>query len=238
MSIDFIIFFKFNKKNDIIIFKANFKKYLLLKIPMELPVCAYTSFIHHTLKSFQKYSYDLQELEDSTEEMNYFGSNLLSYLALQIKIQIQEKYLLLFKKEFLHDVDVDDLYINGGFSNRRSYKDPKNDPRFYQGELCPLNYRGPCDHCGESYSFSSFTVEKDIKIRFLIDPKSNKKFKCYIKEGTELRRWANYCSGTCAGVTFGCTDRTATHYRCSKMEYIFSDANLKLDKLCEINRIL
>jgi hypothetical protein len=201
---------------------------------MELPVNAYTSFIHHTLKSIKIYNDALQELEDSTEEMNYYGSSLLSYLALQIKIEIEENYLVLFEKDFLHDVDVYKLYINGEFNNRHSCKDPKSDPRFYQGELCPLNYRGPCDHCGECDFFSSFIIEKDIKVRFLIDPKSNKKFKCYIKKGTELRRWANYCSGTCAGVTFGCTDRTANHYLDPRIRCVFDDANLKLGVLCSL----
>ena len=196
---------------------------------LQLPVCAYTYFMHHTLKSIRKYNHDLQELEDSTEEMNYFGSNLLSYLALQTKIQIEENYLVIFERDFLHDVDVYKLYGSKDFGN----KDPKNDPRFYQGELCPLNYRGPCDHCGE-WDFSSFPIQKDIKLRFLCDPESNKQVKFYIKEGTVLRRWANYCSATCAGVSSGYTDRTAKHSLNHRIRCIFDDANSTLDILCKI----
>jgi hypothetical protein len=204
---------------------------------LQLPVCAYTSFMHHTLKRFRSYSHHLQklvdsteELEDSTEEMNYFGSNLLSYLAIQTKIQIEENYLEIFQRDFLHNVDVYTLYRSEDFRN----KDPKNDYRFYQGELCPLNYRGPCDHCGEWDAFSSFIIQKNIKVNFLWDPESNKKFEYYIKEGTELRRWANYCSATCAGVSSGYTDRTAKHFRDHRTRCIFDDANSKLDVLCKL----
>ena len=194
---------------------------------MELPVRTYTSFMHHTLKSIQKYNDDLQELEDSTEEMNYFGSNLLSYLALQVKIQIEENYLGIFERDFLHNVDVYKLYRSEDFTN----KDPKNDYRFYQGELCPLNYRGPCDHCGEWDAFSSFIIQKSVMINFLIDPNSEEEVTCYINDGTELRRWSNYCSGTCAT---GYKDRTVDHYLNHKTRRVFDDANSKLGVLCNL----